>query len=215
MTEPPHPVPPPAPPSAASVSTEPATSEIWEPPPPPPKARRPKPFFDRIKLLLLLVAWFSFSLWRLRQDQPAYTLTDAIIQQLRDSGWLLTLAGIELLRQIHYYISEKNARYNTFWMDRIWGAIDRWKDRRDPWLRFRTARYMKWGAAYLIFSIILSNQRGIPFVEALAAAPGAVLNFLTNGPEQMPFWINLLFPMFFIVGQFGLLLFHLVKLSPQ
>ena len=71
--------------------------------------------------------------------------------------WLLALAGLESLRQIHYFISERSARYNTFWMDRVWGAIDRWKDRRDPWLRFRVARYTKWGAAYLILALFLSQ----------------------------------------------------------
>ncbi len=186
-------------------------SEIWEPPPPPPKARRPKALFDRLKLLILMGAWFAFSYWRLRQNQPAFTASDALIQQARDSSWLLTLAGIETARQIHYFISEKNARYNTFWVNRVWGAIDRWKDRRDPWLRYRTARYMKWGAAYLLFAFILSNRRGEPFIDGVTSAPAAVFNFLTVGPEQTPFWITMLFPMFFIVGQFGLLFWFLSR----
>ncbi len=186
-------------------------SEIWEPPPEPPKARRSTALFDRIRILALLVGWFAFSLWRLRNDQPALTFGDAVIEQLRTASWLPFLAGIEVLRQTHYVISERSARYNTFWMKRFWGGIDRWKDRRDPWLRYRTARYSKWAAAYLIFSLILANRRGVSFFEGFAAVPSAVWNFMTTGPEQMPFWINILFPMFFIVGQFGLLFWFLSR----
>ena len=70
---------------------------------------------------------------------------------------------------------------------------------------------MKWGGAYLILSLILSQRRGVSFFEGVAGLPGAIVNFLTTGPEQMPFWINILFPMFFIVGQFGLLFWFLSR----
>ncbi|MEM9133794.1 MAG: AAA family ATPase, partial [Actinomycetota bacterium] len=163
------------------------------------------------RILALLIGWFAFSLWRLRNSQPALTFGDAVIEQMRTASWLPTLAGIELSRQIHYLVSERNARYNTFWVKRVWGGIDRWKDRRDPWLRYRTARYSKWAFAYLVFSLILANRRGVSFFEGFAAVPSAVWGFMTTGPEQMPFWINILFPMFFIVGQFGLLFWFLSR----
>ncbi|MDH3682028.1 MAG: AAA family ATPase [Acidimicrobiia bacterium] len=202
---------PPAPPPGSPVRAEPVPTDIWEPPPPPPKARRPKAPFDRIKLLLVMIIWFGFSLWRLRQSQPALTFSDAVIQQVKDSSWLIVLAGIETIRQIHYYISEKSARYNTFWVRRVWDAIDDWKDRRDPWLRYRMAKYTKWGVAYGLFAFVLANRRGVSFLDGLAAVPSTLFNFLTEGPEQMPFWINILFPMFFIVGQFGLLFWFLSR----
>ncbi|MEM8924778.1 MAG: AAA family ATPase [Actinomycetota bacterium] len=213
MTE--HPIP--APGSPAPDPSHPVpldqqvASEIWEPPPAPPKKRRPMAFFDRARILAILVGWFAFSLWRLRNSQPALTFGDAVIEQLRTQSWLVGLAGIELVRQSHYLVSERSARYNHFWMDRVWGGIDRWKDRRDPWLRYRTARYTKWAFAYLVLSLFLANRRGVSFFEGFAALPGAIINFLTTGPEQMPFWINILFPMFFIVGQFGLLFWFLSR----
>jgi ATP-dependent Zn protease len=214
MTESNHPVPPPpqSPDNGQSASAETAVpSEIWEPPPAPAKARRKKAFIDRAKILLILAGWFGFSFWRLRNSQPAYTLNDALIEQLRSSAWLLGFIGLELVRQIHYLVSERSARYNHFWMERVWGAIDRWKDRRDPWTRFRTARYLKWGALYLILAAFLASRRDVSLFEGVAQAPGAVFNFLTVGPEQMPFWVNILFPMFFIVGQFGLLFWFLSR----
>ncbi|MEM9131696.1 MAG: hypothetical protein AAGE88_05105, partial [Actinomycetota bacterium] len=69
-------------------------SEIWEPPPEPPKTRRPMAFFDRARILALLIGWFAFSLWRLRNSQPALTFGDAVIEQMRTASWLPTLAGI-------------------------------------------------------------------------------------------------------------------------
>lgn len=211
MTESSSPIPT-SPPKMSSVPiNQQVASEIWEPPPAPAKARRKKAFFDRIKILFLLGAWFAFSLWRLRQSQPAYTLNDAVIEKLRISTWIWSLAGLELLRQIHYYISEKSARYNHFWVERIWGAIDRWKDRRDPWLRFRIARYSRWAFIYFLFAFILSNRSGIPIGDGLARLPSSIIGFLTTGPEQMPFFVNMLFPMFFIVGQFGLLFWFLSR----
>ncbi|MEM7273544.1 MAG: AAA family ATPase [Actinomycetota bacterium] len=204
----PTPAPPPAPPHSVATATP---SEIWEPPPPEPKKRRRMALFDRFKILMILAAWFAFSLWRLRASQPAYTVNDAVLEQLSRSGWLLTFAGIESLRQIHYFVSERHARYNHFWVTRVWGAIDRWKDRRDPWLRYRFARYSKFGFAYVLFAGILSARRAIPFGEALVDTPSTIANFLITGPEQMPFWINILFPMFFIVGQFGLLFWFLSR----
>ncbi|MEZ5406441.1 MAG: AAA family ATPase [Acidimicrobiales bacterium] len=189
----------------------PATSEIWEPPKPAAKARRPVPLFDRVKILAVLAVIFLFLFWRLRADQPAYTFGDALITQLQRSGWILTLALIEVVRQLHYLVSEQNAGYNHFWAETVWGGLDRWKDRRDPWLRYRTARYTKFAVAYLIFSAILANRRGVSFIEGVAAVPGAIFQFLTVGPQQVPFWVSLVFPLLFIVGQFGFLFFFLSR----
>ncbi len=189
----------------------PATSEIWEPPKPPAKARRAVPMFDRVKILVVLAAVFAFLLWRLRSDQPAYTFGDALITQLQRSGWILVLALIEVVRQLHYLVSEQNAAYNHFWVEKVWGGLDRWKDRRDPWLRYRTARYSKFLAAYLIFAAILANRRGVSYVDGVAAVPGAIFHFLSVGPQQVPFWVSMVFPLLFIVGQFGFLFFFLSR----
>ncbi len=193
------------------VTVMPTTSEIWEPPKPPAKPRRAVPIFDRVKILVILGAVFVFLLWRLRSDQPAYTFGDALITQLQRSGWILVLALIEVLRQLHYLVSEQNAKYNHFWVETVWGGLDRWKDRRDPWLRYRTARYTKFLAAYLIFSAILANRRGVSFIDGVAAVPGVIFHFLTVGPQQVPFWVSLVFPLLFIVGQFGFLFFFLSR----
>jgi cell division protease FtsH len=199
------------PPGHHGALAEPAASEIWEPPPPPARARRRIAMFDRIKILVILGLVFGFSFWRFRQDHPAYTLNDALVAQVRNSSWVLVLAAIEIARQIHYFVSERKAVYNHFWVERVWGAIDRWKDRRNPWLRYRTARYAKFGVLYLVLSALVGRSRGISFIEGVATVPAAVFNFLSVGPQQVPFWVNMIFPLLFIVGQFGFLFFFLSR----
>lgn len=187
------------------------SSEIWVPPPEPPRARHPMQTFDRFKLLALMAVLFVVFVWRQRADVPVMTLGDAIIEQLQARRWLLVLFVVEALRQMHYLISERSPRYNHFWVERVWGRIDRWKDRRNPWLRFRVARYLKWTAFYLVVSLLVSRRRGISLVDGMGQTPGAIWDFLSTGPETVPFWINIAFPMFFIVGQFVLLFWFLSR----
>ena len=198
-------------PSADGSAVIEAAGEVYVPPPPPPKPRYPQQRFDRFKILLILAGVFMFLVWRQRADVPIMTFGDAVRNQIDERQWLLWLAGFESLRQIHYYASEKLPRYNHFWVERIWGAIERWKDRRDPWLRFRVARYMRWGFVYVILASIVALRRGDTFLEGVSALPSAIWGFMTTGPDTLPFWINILFPMFFIVGQFGLLFWFLSR----
>ena len=147
-------------PSADGSAVIEAAGEVYVPPPPPPKPRYPQQRFDRFKILLILAGVFMFLVWRQRADVPIMTFGDAVRNQIDERQWLLWLAGFESLRQIHYYASEKLPRYNHFWVERIWGAIERWKDRRDPWLRFRVARYMRWGFVYVILASIVCDVTG-------------------------------------------------------
>ena len=53
------------------------------------------------------------------------------------------LAGIELLRQLHYLICEHSAGYNQFWEEHVWGAWNRRVDKMNPWLRYRINRVFR------------------------------------------------------------------------
>ncbi|MGI9604504.1 MAG: AAA family ATPase [Acidimicrobiales bacterium] len=187
------------------------TSEIHVPPPPPKKTRLSPHNFDRFKLLFILGFIFVYYVWRQRSDVPVMTLRDAVVTQFEDRTWLLWLFGIESLRQFHYWVSEKLAWYNHFWQETYFGGIDRWKDRRNPWLRFRMGRYMKWAFVYFILSLFVVRSRGVGLGEALTQVPSALWSWFTTGPETLPFWISILFPLFFIVGQFGLLFWFLSR----
>ena len=72
-----------------------------------PPVRRKMFFYDRIKILVLMA-----HLHRLLQtshqktDIPLMTWGEALRDQLRAKWWVLILAGLEVIRQIHNIISE-------------------------------------------------------------------------------------------------------------
>src|SRR5919109_2562870 len=85
--------------------------------------RKPLDFWDRVKLILLFVGAWAVLLWAtMAQFDPAITRQEALNQTLRSYWWLLALAGLELIRQIHYFISERWARWHQAWTGIFTGA---------------------------------------------------------------------------------------------
>src|SRR5947209_2278814 len=66
--------------------------------------RKPMSLWDRIKILVLLLGvWFVFVL-AMTGDNPILPFGEAIREQAKSKWWLLALAGLEVIRQIHYGI---------------------------------------------------------------------------------------------------------------
>src|SRR5437868_1634480 len=80
---------------------------------------RPKMgLWDRGKILLLLVGLMAFFVCAEIADNPILPISEAINTTLRDKVWLEALIGLELIRQLHYFISERSARYHQYWSKR-------------------------------------------------------------------------------------------------
>ena len=63
--------------------------------------------------------------------------------------------GLELLRQIHYFVSERWSAYHRFWTNGVFGGFDRAMKRRfSDWTRFRLARVLKWIAFIVLFAVV-------------------------------------------------------------
>src|SRR5262245_37588540 len=73
---------------------------------PPPATRKPLPFWDRIKFLALFLAIFGLLVYDEASANPLMTMRDAIRNVLHDVRWLEVLFSLEVLRQIHYLLSE-------------------------------------------------------------------------------------------------------------
>src|SRR5438876_9601610 len=96
--------------------------------------RKPLGWWDRIKILLLVVGAFAVLVWStLAQFEGLSSFRDAFNQTARSEPWLLVLIGIELLRQIHFYVSEKSARYHRFWSQKVFGGMNRRASRMNDW----------------------------------------------------------------------------------
>src|SRR3954464_6812006 len=70
--------------------------------------RKKMAFWDRVKFLLLFaVAWFAI-VWASMADDPILPFRDALRLQLssRTGIVIMTLFALELLRQVHFLISE-------------------------------------------------------------------------------------------------------------
>jgi cell division protease FtsH len=168
-----------------------------EPPHAPPAPTRPKiPFWNRIRLLLLFVlAWLAL-VWAAMADNPLLPFVDSVRIQLHDAQWLIWLAGLELVRQVHYLIEERSARYHRFWSQKVSGGVDRMLRRRmSDWTRFRLARIVKIALLVALFAVIAGKVLDTSPVLAIFQAPALLY-------RALPLILQLAFAFFFIAFQF-------------
>ncbi|MDE0710373.1 MAG: AAA family ATPase, partial [bacterium] len=114
---------------------------------------------------------------------------------------------VELLRQIHYYVSEKWARYNRFWAQGFFGGIERQAHRRfKPWTRFRLGRYVR----ILIFLLILGSVVDY-FVADVNGPIEAVIQLPRILARNLQQFIMFLFYPLFLIMQFAALFWFLSR----
>ena len=77
--------------------------------------RKPLSFWDRIKFLVLLgLVWFIL-VWSVMANDPLVGFSDALKIEVQSGWWVFVLLGLEVIRQIHFLISEHSRGYNRFW----------------------------------------------------------------------------------------------------
>ena len=159
--------------------------------------RKPLPWWDRIKLLLLFAAvWTVLVLGAYFRLVGAMSRYDALYYAVRMYPAILVLFAIELIRQIHFLIAEHWKRYYAFW-NRIWGRGDRARERIDPWTRFRIGRVL-WVLFFLfVVGSYISHtyvfgpeQRSVSVVEGVLRAPALLMHALP-GILQVVFIISI------------------------
>ena len=176
-----------------------------------PMTRLKMQFWDRIKVLMMIALVFAFLVAKQKSDIPIMSWGEAIADQLRSKWWLVGLAGLEVLRQIHILISERSAAYNQFWQKHIWGAWNRRVDKMNPWLRYRINRAFRFAVFTVIAVCILGALWGVPPLTALAEAPSRLWD-LAFGPLQgMPALLYIVFFMGMAVLQFVAIFWFMSK----
>ena len=158
--------------------------------------RKPMSLWDRTRLLLLFVlAWFII-VWASMADNPLLPFSDAALIQLHDSQWLLWLAGLELLRQIHFFICEKSAGYHRFWSERVFGGFNRAIHRKfSDWTRYRLSRLIKLIFLVVLLAVVAGQILDTSPILAIFQAPAILY-------QALPLILQLLFAFFFIAFQF-------------
>jgi cell division protease FtsH len=157
--------------------------------------RKPLPWWDRVKILLFLAAAWFVLLWAEMAGDPLLTFRDGVALTLRAHWWVLALAAVEALRQLHYLVSERWAGYHRFWTQRVFGGLERRARRMNDWDRFRLARVAKWVFVLVVADLVLAAWLHLPAATALFHVPRLII-------EALPFFLLIVFYIILAVSQF-------------
>ncbi|MEV7803551.1 AAA family ATPase [Microbispora sp. NPDC088329] len=162
-----------------------------------PLTRKRLPLWDRTKFLILLAVAFGVLLWNTTVTyEGIISPYDALVLTVRDASWILWLFGAEVLRQIHFLISERSAGYHRFWTHKVFGGWNRWTHRRfNDWNRYRIARAVKWVVWIAVIALVLGKLQQVSPLQALFSVPATVWGFL-------PMVLQYMLIMVVAVGQF-------------
>jgi ATP-dependent Zn protease len=167
--------------------------------------RKRLPLWDRVKWLVVLAALWLILVWSVMADNPLVGFGDAVRIEVNTGWWVFVLAGLEVIHQIHFLISEHWAAYNQFWLNRVWGASQRLTNRRlSAWTQFRIGRLVRWVLAIVVIAIITGKIIHATPLLALLRVPSIAWH-------SLPFVIQILFGLVFVVAQFAALFWFLSR----
>lgn len=168
-------------------------------------------FFDRIKFLLVLAVVFALSVWTAMGDNPLISFNDALREQWQAKWVLWTLFAVELVRQVHFFVTERWSRYYLFWRDKVFARLDARVQRIRPWTRYRLSRAIKVATMLALLSLIGAWAWKTSPLDAFATAPSRILSFLFGTQQGTPMIFQLVMIMVIAVGQFALIFWFLSR----
>ncbi len=150
--------------------------------------------FDRFKFTIIFSLVFLVLIWSAMASDPLLSLKDSAVAEFNQRWWLISLALIEIARQIHFLFAENASSYHGLWQ-RYFSFVDRTIHKISDWNRYRLSRAIK----ALLFLVLLSVVLGAIYketpIKALFLAPQALWSAL-------PMLGQLAFAVVFIVIQF-------------
>ncbi|HEY6314805.1 MAG TPA: AAA family ATPase, partial [Streptosporangiaceae bacterium] len=158
-----------------------------------------------IKFLVLLgLVWFVL-VWSVMANDPLVGFSDALRIEVRSGSWVFILMGLEVIRQIHFLISEHWASYHRFWTWLVFGGIERVTHRRiSDWTRFRLSRLVKWVFWIAVVAVVTGKIIHTSPVLALLRGPELIWHVL-------PYVLQVMFTLLFVVLQFGALFWFMSR----
>ncbi|MSZ01855.1 MAG: ATPase, partial [Actinobacteria bacterium] len=159
--------------------------------------------YDRTKFLMLFTLTFFVLAWASMADNPLLSFNDAIVKTADEKLWLLVLAGVEIVRQIHFILAELLAPYHGIWL-KYFSFVNRLLGKLSDWNRFRLGRVIKWLIFVAMLSIILGAVYKETPIRALFLAPKALWSVL-------PMIGQLMFAVVFVIIQFAAIFWFLSR----
>jgi cell division protease FtsH len=167
--------------------------------------RKPLAIWDRVKFLLLLALVWFILVWSAMASDPILGFTDAMRTELRSGLWVFVLIGLEILHQIHFLVSEHWAGYHRFWTQTFFGGWERTTRRKvSDWTRFRVWRLLTWVFWIAVIAVVAGKITHTNPVLALLHVPADIWHAL-------PFVVQILAGVFFVVLEFGALFWLLTR----
>ena len=162
-----YPPPPPPPPGVITVQVhEPEPADARED-----KVKRKAIMWDRVKVLVILGVLFLMFTASKHSQIPIMSWGEAFRDQLRAKWWMAALAGVEVLRQIHYLISERSEGWHKFWQRKVFGGWERRMSKMNAWNRFRLQRTVKRLIFLAILAVYFGSKWRVSPWEALVDMP--------------------------------------------
>ena len=167
--------------------------------------RKPLPLWDRLKFLILLtLVWFVL-VWSVMASDPLIGFTDAMRIEVTSAWWVFALFGLEVLRQLHFLISEHWAGYYRFWTQTVFGGWERMTRRKfSAWTRFRFWRVLTWLFWIAVIAVVAGKVTHADPVTALLKMPSYIWHAL-------PFILQLMVILLFVVLQFAAIFWFLSR----
>ena len=159
--------------------------------------------YDRTKFLMLFALTFFVLAWASMADNPLLSFNDALSKTASDKVWLIVLAGIEIVRQIHFLLAELLAPYHGVWL-KYFSFVNRLLGKLSDWNRFRLGRVIKWLVFVAMLSIVLGAVYKETPIRALFLAPKALWSVL-------PMIGQLMFAVVFVIIQFAAIFWFLSR----
>jgi cell division protease FtsH len=147
-----------------------------------PRTRRKLFLYDRIKVLLFIGIVLLLTTSYTQSQNPLMSWGDAFRDQVRAKWWLMIVACLEVVRQIHYLVSEHVVPYHQFWTKKFFGGWERQMSRLNPYARFRLSRAVKRVAVISLLGCIFSWMWGLPWAQAIAEAPSRIFQTIFVNP---------------------------------
>ncbi|HVE92172.1 MAG TPA: AAA family ATPase [Actinomycetota bacterium] len=166
--------------------------------------RRPLQMWDRIKLLVLFGVSWVVLVWATVATDSASQPHLVVPHAVRRYSWIVLLAALEVVRQIHYLLSEQSASYHRFWTETVFGSLNERTARLNPWARYRLARALKVLFVLIVADLLLARIANRTPAEMVFRAPGDAF-------AALPQLFQILSYIVLVVLQFGALFWFLSR----
>lgn len=126
--------------------------------------------YDRIKVSVLLVSVFVLLALFKMADNPLIGFGDGVRMTFNSYGWILTLVSLDVIRQLHYFVAERSAKYWSV-VGRVENVVKAPWNRLSSFTQYRLARIVRFIAiatlGAFVFSAAFDTEPIRAWMEAL------------------------------------------------